>query len=86
MEFRSFGGGPIEKTLRLCGFARGLLSLDGGWESMGVDGSRWESMGVDGSRWEGFFAFGRSRLFMDDGVLGDIKGCRILLQNVGDYA
>ena len=52
MEFRSFGGGPIEKTLRLCGFARGLLSLDGGWESMGVDGSRWESMGVDGSRWE----------------------------------
>ena len=28
-EFRSFGGGPIEKTLRLCGFARGLLSLDG---------------------------------------------------------
>jgi hypothetical protein len=32
-EFRSFGvseGGPIEKTLRLCGFARGLLSLDGG--------------------------------------------------------
>ena len=34
-EFRSFGGGPIEKTLRLCGFARGLLSLDGRWESMG---------------------------------------------------